>query len=570
MTAPALTVLIIGGYGTFGGRLVELLAHERELKLIVAGRSQAHAAALCARLAPKAAAALVALAFDRAAEVEGQLARIDPRVVVDASGPFQAYGGDPYALVRACLLRGIDYLDLADGTDFVRGISAFDAAARARGGFVLSGVSTFPVLSAAAVRQLMKPIARLETITAGLAPSPFARVGLNVVRAIASYAGKPIDLVREGRKAFGHGLIDARRYTIAAPGRVPLRPTRFSLVDVPDLKLLPEHWPGLRAIWTGAGPVPEVYHRALTLLARAVRARLIPSLDPLARLMHWMMNRLVWGEHRGGMFVAVEGVDRGGAPVARSWEMIAEGDDGPFIPSMAAAALVGRVLRGQRPEPGARSAVAELELADYAPLFAKRKIFAGEWQMEPAPAALALYRRLLGEAWHWLPVPLRIMHDVEGEVRAEGFGEVEHGRGLLRRLLAFAFGFPPAGREIPVRVSLVARDGRETWHRTFGTRSFTSVQAQGEGAFARLLCERFGPFTFGFALVIEDDRLRFVIRRWSLLGLPLPRWLAPRGDSYEFVANDRFNFHVEIGHPLIGLIVRYRGWLVPSLRSERD
>jgi hypothetical protein len=46
-------------------------------------------------------------------------------------------------------------------------------------------------------------------------------------------------------------------------------------------------------------------------------------------------------------------------------------------------------------------------------------------------------------------------------------------------------------------------------------------------------------------------------------GIPLPRALAPRGDSYEFVEAGRFHFHVEIDHPFTGLIVRYRGWLVP-------
>jgi len=30
----------------------------------------------------------------------------------------------------------------------------------------------------------------------------------------------------------------------------------------------------------------------------------------------------------------------------------------------------------------------------------------------------------------------------------------------------------------------------------------------------------------------------------------------------------RFNFHVEIDHPLTGMIVRYRGWLVPRLRGQ--
>ena len=32
----------------------------------------------------------------------------------------------------------------------------------------------------------------------------------------------------------------------------------------------------------------------------------------------------------------------------------------------------------------------------------------------------------------------------------------------------------------------------------------------------------------------------------------------------ESAEDGRFNFHVEISHPLTGLIVRYRGWLVPK------
>jgi hypothetical protein len=65
------------------------------------------------------------------------------------------------------------------------------------------------------------------------------------------------------------------------------------------------------------------------------------------------------------------------------------------------------------------------------------------------------------------------------------------------------------------------------------------------------------------ALVIEDGRMRLVVRRWSYLGIPMPLALAPRGNSYEFAQDGRFHFHVEIGLPFIGLIVAYRGWLVP-------
>jgi hypothetical protein len=66
------------------------------------------------------------------------------------------------------------------------------------------------------------------------------------------------------------------------------------------------------------------------------------------------------------------------------------------------------------------------------------------------------------------------------------------------------------------------------------------------------------------ALVLDDEKLRLIVRRWSLLGIPMPLWLAPRSNSYEFAEGDRFHFHVEIAHPLTGLIVGYQGWLVPK------
>ncbi len=159
------------------------------------------AEAFCADL--QATATLVPAAFDRDGDVEAQLRALAPDIVVDATGPFQVYGADPYRVVRAALALGINYLDLADGSDFVKGIAQFDAQARERGVFVLAGVSSFPVLTAAVVRRLAQDMTRVDTITGGIAPSPYANVGMNVIRAITSYAGKPVEVTRDGRKTTG-------------------------------------------------------------------------------------------------------------------------------------------------------------------------------------------------------------------------------------------------------------------------------------------------------------------------------------------------------------------------------
>jgi Domain of unknown function (DUF4166)/Saccharopine dehydrogenase NADP binding domain len=561
-----LTILIIGGYGIFGGRIVELLENEPRLNLTVAGRSLQKATAFC-QSHHKARAELVPAAFDRNGDVAAQIAARRPDILVDASGPFQAYGDDRYRVIEGCIAQRVNYLDLADGSDFVAGVGGFDAAARAAGCYVLSGVSSFPVLTAAVVRHLSSDMARVDTIHGGIAPSPFAGVGENVIRAIAGYAGQPVTLKRCGKTATGYPFTEQLRFTVAPPGRLPLRDTMFSLVDVPDLRALQELWPDATTIWMGAGPVPEILHRALAALAWLVRWRLIPTLSGLAPLMHWATNHLRWGEHRGGMFVAVKGTDRSGAPSGRSWHLLAEGDDGPLIPSMAVQALVRRILDGNAPAPGARAGVQDLELADYERLFASRMIYTGVRDDRPITAT-PLYARLLGTAWNELPGAIRNLHDFDTTASARGRASVERGGSLLARLAALIIGFPKAVADTPVSVKFVASGGTETWTRRFGDQVFSSRQSAGTGKSAALLCERFGPLTFAMALVLENNRLTLRLRRWSAFGIPLPMWLCPRSDSYETTDDGQFHFHVRILHPLTGLIVQYKGWLEPDRQGS--
>lgn len=560
-------ILILGGYGTFGSRLARLLAAEKELTLFIAGRSAAKAQALCRELPPG--ARTVAVVFDRDSDVDPQLSAIKPDLVVDAMGPFQFYGENPYRVVRSCIGQGANYMDLADGTQFVGGISQFDDEAKARNLYVLSGVSTCPVLTAAAVRHLSRGLERVTDIRSGIAPSPYAGVGLNVIRAIAAYAGKPVSIISQGRHIEGRALIDSFRYTISPPGCLPLRNRRFTLVDVPDLHLLPAAWTDLESIWFGAGPVPGLLHRMLSALSWLVHIRVLPSLSPFARLFHYATNKLRWGEHRGGMFVHIRGEGHGGIAVERSWHLVAEGDDGPYIPSMPAAAIVRRVLAGTVPAPGARPCVHELELRDYEPLFRSRHIRTGEREKTAREEPFPLYRQILGNAWSSLHERIRAMHCHAGDGKAAGMAQIERGRSWLSTLIADAAGFPKAAPNVPVKVSFRSGADGERWQRTFGRKSFASVQSCGEGRSKGLLLERFGPFTINMALVVDGGNLEFVVRGWSFFGLPLPAVLAPSGRSFEYVADGRFHFDVEIAHSLLGLIVRYRGWLKPLIADER-
>ena len=136
---------------------------------MIAGRSQSKAAEFCKNM--PATTQLQPVVFDRNGDVHAQLAAIAPHVVVDATGPFQEYGDEPYRVVKACLALGVNYLDLADGSDFVKGIAQFDEEAKTRGVYILSGVSSFPVLTAAVLKELSVGMQQITTVKGGIAPS---------------------------------------------------------------------------------------------------------------------------------------------------------------------------------------------------------------------------------------------------------------------------------------------------------------------------------------------------------------------------------------------------------------
>ncbi|MDB5491618.1 MAG: hypothetical protein JWO78_1467 [Micavibrio sp.] len=560
---PDLKILIIGGYGTFGGRLVELLLDEPSLTLIIAGRSLDKAASYCqARRNGK--AHLIPTALDRTGDFRLQLLQLKPDIVVDASGPFQDYGRNAYGLVEACIDRKIHYLDLADGSGFVEGITAYDQSAKSAGVFVLSGVSSFPVLTAAVAKKLSSGMAYVRSIRGGIAPSPYAGVGSNVIQAIAGYAGQKTSGTKAEKSGTAYPLTETMRYTIGPPGTRPLRNTLFSLVDVPDLKVLARLWPEAETIWIGAGPVPENLHRALIALAWLVRLGLVRTLLPLAPLMQYVVDHVRWGEHRGGMFVEIQGETADGQEITRSWHLLAEGRDGPMIPSMAVELIIRRIMAGHVIPPGARTALEDVTLDDYETLFRKRTIRTG-FRQDVARAKKSLYHYILGAAWDDIAPEIRSMHDVFTSAEAEGMAEIHRGKSAGAKIIARVFGFPDAGADIPVRVNFVVGNDTETWTRTFARKSFSSMQYAGRGRDNCLLVERFGILTFAMALVWEENRLNLVLRNWRVLGVPLPLWLAPRSVSYESVEEGRFRFNVEISHRLTGLIVHYHGWLVRKM-----
>jgi len=533
-------VLVLGGYGGFGGRVALLLA-EAGFAVIVAGRSAARARAFCDRHPHL---ALRPLALAR----ENGLGDERPWLVVDAAGPFQDID---YLLPKACIAAGAHYLDLADGRDFVCGIGALDAAARAAHVVVISGASSLPALSAAVCDRLARGLDRVSAIDAALSAGNRAAGGVSVTRAILSYAGKPVRLWRGQAWRQGYGWQEMEMIVFHVAGTQPLR-RRVAICDVPDLALLPELHPGRPAVRFRAGTELGVENVGLWLLSWLVRWNWLASLRPLTGLLVQAQRALGGvGGARSAMRVVLKGW-RGETAIRRTWTVFAERGDGPWIPALAVPLLAAKL---DALPAGARSAAGSLALDEFERAFAPFAIATGIEDEIAQP----LYARVMGEDFALLPPAVRALHQVNGDLAAAGEAEVIRGRGLIARLLCRLMRFPAAAARVPVSVWMREEDGVETWRRAFGGAAFSSRLAQ-RGA---LLVERFGPLRFGFALRREPDGLAMHFVRWWLGPLPMPRLLMPRGTAREYEAESRFHFDVPIALPLLGPIIHYRGWLIP-------
>jgi hypothetical protein len=320
-------VLVIGAGGFFGRRLVQRLLLLPDVELLTPVRGDLDA------MHPGFAAAL---------------ARLAPQIVVNTAGPFQ---GQDHRVPLACIAAKAHCIDLADARDYVTGIRALDDEAKSAGVLVASGASSVPALSTAVCDELARGLTQVDTIDIGISPGNRTERGLATVRSVLSYCGRALPNGQAGWST-------TWRHDYPAPVGTRL----LSPCDVPDLALLPARYPGSPRVRFGAGLELRFLHRGMNALAWAVRHCFVGDASRYARPLKWMADRFMhWGSDAGAMHVSVAG-----AGVVCTWQLVATHGDGPFVPTLAAAALVRRLAAGEIALRGAMPCVGLLSLQDFA------------------------------------------------------------------------------------------------------------------------------------------------------------------------------------------------------------
>ena len=336
----AFRVVVLGGYGHFGGRIAQSLAGDEGIEVVVAGRDAARAAEVAAAIARECGRRVEFAAVDvLSGEIVPRLRQLEPSLVVHAGGPFQARD---HAVARAALSVGAHYIDLADARSFVCGIRAIDDAARARDRLVVSGASSVPGISSAVVDAFAHEFDALTSIDFGISAGNRTPTGSATVAAITTYVGKPFGVWDAGAWRPAYGWQRLRRYRY--PPAVGMR--WLADCDVPDLELFPERYPGVQSVRFGAGLELPILHFGLWLLSWPSRWNWIPRLDAHA---DWLRKAGDWfsglGSDAGAMHVRMRGYRRSN-PLAVTWTLVAGQGDGPQVPSTPAVVLARKLAAG--------------------------------------------------------------------------------------------------------------------------------------------------------------------------------------------------------------------------------
>jgi hypothetical protein len=172
----------------------------------------------------------------------------------------------------------------------------------------------------------------------------------------------------------------------------------------------------------------------------------------------------------------------------------------------------------------------------------------------------SLYQRILGEEFARLPEPLRRFHGSPVGGRVEGTFRVERGRGTLRSLMAEIARLPRASERVLMTLAVQVAGEEEHWTRSFGEQRLHTRQLTHAGR----LVELHPPWKLKIRLGATEQGMQLEHERCYWFGIPLPRAIAPKVESFVEARGESWFVIVTIGLPLFGMVCRYSGEVHPA------
>lgn len=359
-------ILVLGGYGNFGKRIVEDLSDLEGITVFIAGRNIEKAKTLKNNLESKALANLKPITLDINAEnFTQQLKSLSPDVVIHTGGPFQKQS---LRVPKACLDAGSHYIDLADDRQFVCNIKQLDQGAKNKKLLMVSGASSVPGLSSAVIEHYREYFAEINSLDIAIAPGNKAERGEATIRGILSYIGKPFTVFSDGFWNNAYGWMEPRKIDFG--GIVGKR--WLANVDVPDLELFPKHYSITKTVRFQAGLELPFLHWVMVGMAYLSKIGLVKNWTPLTKPIIKISNVFkALGTDIGGMKVEISGETKDKAARTVNWTLYADKGIGPYIPTISAIILAKKLISQGSFDSGAKPCVGSFDLKDFMPYIQK-------------------------------------------------------------------------------------------------------------------------------------------------------------------------------------------------------
>ncbi|WP_018625197.1 saccharopine dehydrogenase family protein [Kangiella aquimarina] len=353
-------IVVLGGYGNFGKRIVEELSQLTGIAIYIAGRNVQKANHLIEKLLNQSKAELLPLSIDiTASNFQEQLQAIKPFLVIHTSGPFQ---GQDYRVPEACIDIGAHYIDLADDRRFVCDITQLDIKANNNHVLAVSGASSVPGLSSVILDHYYPEFSQIYTIDISIAPGNKAERGEATIRGILSYTGHPFPVFRSRQWVNAYGWMDSRRINFNDDAR------QLANVDVPDLELFPKRYSVKDTVKFQAGLELTLLHQTMVFMAWLAKKKIIKNWAPLTKPIMKTSNLLKpFGTDRGYMRVLIEGKDLRLKPKAVEWTLTADKGVGPYIPTLSAIIIAKKLINNQLDTRGAMPCLGLYTLDEFSP-----------------------------------------------------------------------------------------------------------------------------------------------------------------------------------------------------------
>ncbi len=355
-------IMVLGGYGTFGKRIVQQLC-QQNTTLIIAGRNRAKAQKLADKLSQNISAqasnCVIKIAiFDVHTELANALNKHQPKLIIHTCGPFQ---GQTTAVAQTCIKFGIHCIDLSDARDFVAQMLKLDQQAKAKKVMLITAASTVPTLSSAVIEHFMQTahFAQFQNVKYGITPGQKTERGLATTKAVLSYIGKVIKPgTNDDEIRYGWQNTYLQKYP-------EIGNRLMGNCEIPDRDLLQKYYP-IDTLQFSAGMESKLFHLIIWLISWLVRLKIPLNLVKHARLLVKLGRKFdCLGSHDGGMHVAMQGTDKTGKQLTKTWFIIAKNADGPMIPTIPAVLMANKIVQKEYQQYGSKPCIGILTLEEY-------------------------------------------------------------------------------------------------------------------------------------------------------------------------------------------------------------